>query len=48
MKDSQRISKIKLFINKQNWKGINYTSGKDGLEKFEKNNPAIPFNLLGI
>ena len=27
--NSQGISKIKAFINKYNWKGINYPSGKD-------------------
>ena len=25
----QRLSKIKPFINKYNWKGINYPSGKN-------------------
>ena len=28
-KNSQTISKIKPFINKYKWKGINYPSGKD-------------------
>ena len=37
----QLISKIKLFINKYNWKGITYPSEKDGWKKFEKNNLTI-------
>ena len=28
--DSQRITKIKPFINKHNWGEINFTSEKDG------------------
>ena len=28
-KDPQRITKIKSFINRYNWEGINYPSGKD-------------------
>ena len=38
----QRISKIKPFINKYDWNGINYPSRKDDWEKkLEKNNPTI-------
>ena len=29
----QIVSKIKLFINKFSWKGINYPSEKDDFEK---------------
>ena len=32
-KDPQRITKIKPFINKYNWKGINFPSEKRWLEK---------------
>ena len=44
----ERISNIKLFINKYNWKGINYPSKKDGWKTFEKNNPTITLNILYI
>ena len=30
----QRITKIKAFINKFNWEGINYPSKKDAWKKF--------------
>ena len=33
-KDPQRITKIKPFINKYNWEGINYPSEKDDWKKF--------------
>ena len=36
-KYSQRISKIEPFVNKYNWKGINYTSGKYNWKKFTIN-----------
>ena len=38
-KDPQRITKIKSFINRYNWEGINIPSGDDDWEKnvkFEK------------
>ena len=35
-KNSKRISKIKHIINKCNWKGINYPSGKDYRKKLRK------------
>ena len=35
-KDPQRIVKIKPFINKYNWKGINVLSEKDDWKKSEK------------
>ena len=37
-KNSQRISKIKPFINKSNWKGLGYAPGKDDWKKFEESN----------
>ena len=40
-KKFKRISKIKNFINKYNWEGINYLS-----EKGEKKNPAVALNIL--
>ena len=45
-RDPQRITKIKPFLNKYNWEGMNYPSKKDDWEKFEKNNVTIAFNAL--
>ena len=35
-KDPQRISKLKSYINKYNWKGINFPAGPKEWIKFEK------------
>ena len=35
-KDPQRITKIKPFINKYNWEGINFPSQKDDWKKLRK------------
>ena len=35
----ERVSNIKPFMNKYNWKGINYPSKIDDWKTFEKNNP---------
>ena len=45
-KGPQRLTKIKLFINKYNWKGINFPSEKDDWKKFGKNNVAIALNVF--
>ena len=45
-KDLQRITKIKPFVNKYNWEGINFPLEKDDWEKFEKNNVIIALNVL--
>ena len=45
-KDTQRLTKIKSYIDKCNWEGINYPSKNDDWKKFEKNNPAIALNVL--
>ena len=37
----QRISKIKPFVNKYNWKGINYSSKIYDCKKCKKSNPQI-------
>ena len=42
----QTISKIKAFINKYNWKGKNFPSGKNDWKKIEKNNQTIAPNVL--
>ena len=44
----ERVSNIKPFINKYNWKEINYSSKMDDQKTFEKNNPTIAFNILYI
>ena len=45
-KHAERITKIKPFINKYKWKGINFSSKKDDWKKFEKNNVTIAVNVL--
>ena len=35
-KNSERITKIKPFMDKYNWEGINYPSEKDDCKKFDK------------
>ena len=37
----ERVSKIRLFINRNNWKGIDYPSKIDDWKTFEKNNLTI-------
>ena len=38
--------KIKPFINKYKWEGINFPLEKDDWETFEKNNVTISLNVL--
>ena len=45
-KNPERTTKIKPFINKYNWGGINFASEKDDLKRFEKNNVTIALNVL--
>ena len=45
-KDRQKITKIKPFINKYNWVGINYPSEKDDWKKCEKNIVTVALNVL--
>ena len=45
-KYQQRITKIKPFINKYNWEGINFPSEKDDWKNFEKNNVTTALNFL--
>ena len=47
-KDLQGITKIKPFINKYNWEGINFSSEKDDWKKIEKNKVTIAINVLYI
>ena len=45
-KDSQIITKVKLFIDKYNWEGIKCSSKKDDWKKIEKNKLMIVLNVL--
>ena len=47
-KDTQRITKIKPFINNCNWEGTNFLSEEDHWKKLEKNNVAIALNVLSF
>ena len=44
-KDLQRISKLKPYINKYNWEGINFPAGPKDWKKFEQNNKTIALNI---
>ena len=47
-KDPQRISKIKPFIDKYNWKEIDFLlHGKDW-KRFESNNKSVALNILYV
>ena len=41
----ERISKLKPYINKYNWKGINFPAGSKEWKKFERNNDTITLNI---
>ena len=47
-KNPQRISKLKPYINKYNWEGINFPAGSKKWQKFEKNNDTIALNILYV
>ena len=47
-KDSQRISKIKPFIDNYNWKDIEFPSYSKDWKKFEQNNKTIALNILFV
>ena len=47
-KDPQRISKLKPYINKYNWEGIDFPAGPKEWQKFEQNNKTIALNILFI
>ena len=48
VKDLQRISKIKPFIDQYNWKEIRFPSHKKDWKKFETNNKTIALNVLYV
>ena len=44
----ERISKLKPYINKYNWEGIEFPAGPKDWKKFERNNKTIALNVLFI
>ena len=42
----ERISKLKAYINKYNWEGIEFPEGPKDWKKFERNNKTIDLNTL--
>ena len=45
-KNSQRVSKLKPFIERYNWKGLKFPMALNKIGKFEKNNPGIAVNVI--
>ena len=45
-KDTQRLTKIKSFINKNNWEKIHFPSEKDDWKKNEKKNVTFARDVL--
>ena len=44
----ERISKIKSYIIKYNWEGIEFPAGSKDWEKFEQNNKTVDLNILFV
>ena len=47
-KHPERISKLKPYINRYNWEGIDFPVGTKEWKKFEQNNKTIALNILFI
>ena len=47
-RNSEKVSNIKPFINKYDWKGMNYLTKIDDWKIFQKNNPTIALNILSM
>ena len=47
-KDPQRISKLKPYINKYNWEGINFPAVSKEWQKFEVKNDTVALNILYV
>ena len=45
-KNSQKISKLKPYINQYNWRDIKFPSDKEDWKTFEQNNKEIALNIL--
>ena len=48
IKDPQKISKRRPYINQYNWKGIKFPLDKEDRKKFEKNSKEIALNILFV
>ena len=44
----ERISKLKPYINKYNWKGIEFPARSKEWQNFEQNNKTIALNILHV
>ena len=44
----ERISNIKTFIDKYNWKGIDFPAGIQDWKKFEENNKEVALNIVYV
>ena len=44
----ERISKLKAYIIKYNWKGMEFPTGPKDSIKFEQNNKTIALNILYV
>ena len=42
------MSKLKPYINKYNWKRIEFPAGSKEWQKFEQNNKTIALNILYV
>ena len=47
-RDPKRTSKIKPYISKYNWEGVQFPAGPKDCEKFEQNNKTIALNILFV
>ena len=47
-KHPERISKLKPYIDKYNWQGIDFPAGPKEWQKFERNNKTVALNILFI
>ena len=47
-KHPQRIPKLKPYVNKYNWEGIEFPAGPKDWKKFEQNNKTIALNISFI
>ena len=46
--NQQKISKLKPYINKYNWEGINVPAGSKEWQIFERNNDTVALNVLYV
>ena len=47
-KNTERLTKIKPFIDQYNWKEINFPLHKEDWKNFESNNKSIALNILHV